>query len=131
MWQTLKAGFRGLETVHLTANAMTITAQRAVNKLEAQKNLIGKDGSGTTIAGFRAGLYLRHTQLLLEKIEETMQMLVREEPKLLRAICVEKRKATIVPRGQSVQARSQQVQEANRCKKPTGARSQQVSDVRI
>ena len=99
---------------------MTITAQRAVNKLEAQKNLIGKDGSGTTIAGFRAGLYLRHTQLLLEKIEETMQMLVREEPKLLRAICVEKKKSN---------HRTKRAKRAS--KKPTGARSQQVSDVRI
>lgn len=71
---------------------MAIIAQRAADKVEEQNKLIGKAGSKTTIAEFRAGRYLRRTRSLLEKVEKTMLMLVGGEPILLQAICVEKKR---------------------------------------
>lgn len=91
-WQTLKTGSRSLEAAYLGINAMKITAQRAADKVEQQNNLVKKAGSKTTIADFRAGRYLRRTQSLLKKVEKTMRMLVRVEPDLLQAICVEKKR---------------------------------------
>jgi hypothetical protein len=91
-WQTLKTGSRSLEAAYLGISAMKITAQRAADKVEQQNDLVKKAGSKTTIANFRAGRYLRRTRSLLKKVEKTMRMLVREEPHLLQAICVEKKR---------------------------------------
>jgi hypothetical protein len=91
-WQNLRNGSRSLEMAYLGINAMNITAQRAADKVEQQNKVVKKAGSMTTIADFRAGRYLRRTQSLLKKVERTMRMLVREEPHLLQAISVEKKR---------------------------------------
>jgi hypothetical protein len=72
---------------------MKITAQRAADKVEAQNAFVGKAGRQRTVAEFRAGKYLRRVRSLVKKVNMTMRMLVQEEPKVLRAICLEKRRA--------------------------------------
>jgi hypothetical protein len=107
VWQTLKGGSRGLENVYLSVKAMDITAQRASDSVEAQNSVVGRTGSKTTIADFRAGRYLRRTQSLLRRVEKTLRMLIEEEPHLLQAIYVEK-KRIIQLKGKVARAKARQ-----------------------
>lgn len=92
VWQTLRTGFRGLETAHLTINAMNITARRAADKVRKRNVSVRGSGNIDTISNFQARRYFRRTRSLLRQVERTMKMLLREEPRVLQAICTEKKR---------------------------------------